>query len=147
MKVVINRCYGGFGLSYEAVMYYAKLKGIKLYAYVEKWEDDLLAGKAYDDSDRTVIPYEECKSKNKARIYYATRGGLKRIEELGRYLWSESNIKRNDPALVKTVMDLGKKANGKFAELKVVEIPDDVDWEITEYDGLEQVEEKHRVWS
>jgi len=44
-------------------------------------------------------------------------------------------------------MDLGKKANGGYAELKVVEIPDDVDWEITEYDGLEQVEEKHRVWT
>ena len=54
---------------------------------------------------------------------------------------------RDDPALVKTVMDLGKKANGKHAELKIVEIPDDVDWEITEYDGLEQVEEKHRIWT
>jgi len=148
MKVVINRCYGGFGLSYEGVMYYAKLKGIKLYAYVEKWEDDLCAGKAYNASDETIIPFEERRSRSPAiTIYYATRKGLKNRDELSRYLWSEDNIKRDDPALVRTVMDLGKKANGGYAELKVVEIPDDVDWEITEYDGLEQVEEKHRVWT
>lgn len=29
-KIVINRCYGGFGLSHQAVMRYAELKGINL---------------------------------------------------------------------------------------------------------------------
>ena len=33
-SIVINACYGGFGLSYEAVMLYAKKKGMELYAYV-----------------------------------------------------------------------------------------------------------------
>jgi hypothetical protein len=28
----------------------------------------------------------------------------------------------------------------------VVEIPDGVEWEIAEYDGLEWVAEKHRTW-
>jgi len=148
MKVVINSCYGGFGLSYEGVMYYAKLKGIKLYAYIEKWEDDLYAGKPYDSSDETIIPFEERKSKEKLPvIHYATKEGLKTREELKKYYWNPDNIKRDDPALVKTVEDLGEKANDRFAELKIIEIPDDVEWEITEYDGLEQVEEKHRVWS
>jgi len=45
MKVVINRDGEGIRLSYEGVMYYAKLKGIKLYAYVEKRDDDIRAGK------------------------------------------------------------------------------------------------------
>ena len=31
MKVVINACYGGFGLSEKAVMRYAELKGLTLY--------------------------------------------------------------------------------------------------------------------
>lgn len=148
MKVVIsNSCYGGFELSYEEVMYYVKLKGIKLYAYVEKWEDDLFAGKTYDDSDRTIIPFEERESKDETiRIYYAIKKGLKNMEELNRYLWNEEGIKRDDPAFVKMVEDLGGKASGRFAKLRVVEIPDDVDWEITEYNGLEQVEEKHRIW-
>jgi hypothetical protein len=29
----------------------------------------------------------------------------------------------------------------------VIEIPDDVEWEVEEYDGLEWVAEKHRTWS
>jgi len=36
---------------------------------------------------------------------------------------------------------------GEYSELKVVEIPDDVKWQLEEYDGLEWVAEKHRTWS
>ena len=32
------------------------------------------------------------------------------------------------------------------ANLKMVEIPDDVEWEIADYDGKEWVAEKHRTW-
>ncbi len=62
--------------------------------------------------------------------------------EVGRW-----EIQRNDPVLVKIVEDLGAEANGDYAKLKVVEIPDDVDWAIDEYDGKEWVAEKHRTWS
>ena len=31
-KVVINKCYGGFGLSHEAVMRYAEIKGLNIVA-------------------------------------------------------------------------------------------------------------------
>ena len=30
--------------------------------------------------------------------------------------------------------------------MKVVEIPDDISWEISDYDGWETVEEIHRSW-
>jgi len=55
-------------------------------------------------------------------------------------------IERNDPTLVAVVEKLGKEADGFCATLKVVEIPEDVDWEIGEYDGNEWVAEKHRIW-
>lgn len=55
-------------------------------------------------------------------------------------------IARDDPALIQTVEELGNAANGPFANLNIVEIPDDVNWEITEYDGYEYVAEKHRTW-
>jgi hypothetical protein len=45
------------------------------------------------------------------------------------------------------VEQLGNAANGDFAELKVVEIPDDVEWIIQEYDGDEWISEKHRTWN
>jgi cytosine/adenosine deaminase-related metal-dependent hydrolase len=53
---------------------------------------------------------------------------------------------RDDPHLIEAVEKLGKKANGRFADLHVVEIPDDVEWDIEEYDGNEWIAEKHRTW-
>jgi hypothetical protein len=53
---------------------------------------------------------------------------------------------RADPRLVACVEKLGKAANGAVADLRVVEIPDGIEWEIEAFDGLEQVAERHRVW-
>ena len=55
-------------------------------------------------------------------------------------------IPRNDPALIEVVEKLGEAANGFAANLKTVEIPEDVDWCIEENDGREWVSEKHRTW-
>ena len=41
---------------------------------------------------------------------------------------------------------MGEKANGTFAKLQLVEIPDGVGWQVEEYDGMEWVSEKHRTW-
>lgn len=60
--------------------------------------------------------------------------------------FSDYQIERNDKELVAIVELLGEKANGQHAELKIVEIPDDVVWDIHEYDGNEWVAERHRTW-
>jgi hypothetical protein len=60
--------------------------------------------------------------------------------------WSYYDIARNDQYLVRVVEEMGDGVNGRFSELKVVDIPDDVEWQIGEYDGLEWVAEKHRTW-
>ena len=65
---------------------------------------------------------------------------------LGENYFGEWEIQRDDPELVRVVEALGAEANDKYAELKVIQIPDDVDWEIKEYDGIEHVAEKHRTW-
>ena len=87
MKVVINKCFGGYSLSEEA------------YKFLN-------------------IPWDGY--------------GYEFIED------------RSNPALVKCVEALGKNASGELSSLKVVEIPDDVEWEINEYDGLESVVGQHR---
>jgi hypothetical protein len=57
------------------------------------------------------------------------------------------DIDRNDPVLIEVVQELGsKKASCNYANLTIVNIPDDVLWEIDEYDGYESVAEKHRKW-
>lgn len=56
-------------------------------------------------------------------------------------------IPRDDEKLVKVVEALGAAADGHGASLKIVEIPDEVKWEIERIDGLEHVSEVHRRWS
>ena len=60
--------------------------------------------------------------------------------------FGEWDIKRNDPVLVEVVEQLGDLANTRHTRLKVVEVPDDVEWYIHDYDGIESVYEKHRIW-
>ena len=94
-KIVINKCYGGFGLS--------------------------------DEAEKLLF--------NKARNPY------------GKEFFSiQRHVNRSDPLLVELVEELGSKCWGDFAQLKIVEIPEDVEWEIIEYDGIEYIAEQHRKW-
>ena len=92
-KIVINSCYGGFGLS------------------------------------------------EVGETLYKERVGITDPE------WWYLDISRDDPVLVQLVEEFGQDVQSKYAKLKVVEIPDDVQWEIAEYDGIEWVAEQHRTWS
>lgn len=93
---------------------------------------------------------------------YAELKGITLVSELDKYkftnyyvdsinndnYFSPREIPRADPELVATVEVLGTQdASGKYAKLVVVEVPDDVEWHIEEYDGLEWVAENHRTWS
>lgn len=91
MKIVVNRCFGGFCLSKKAY----EFLGLEWDGYGFKYNDD--------------------KS-------------------------------RTDEKLIECIETLGDKANGQYSQLEVVEIPDDVDWEIDDYDGIETIHEKHRSW-
>lgn len=55
---------------------------------------------------------------------------------------------RTNPKLIRLMETKGSEwCSGSFAELKVVEIPDNVQWEIRDYNGIETIEEVHRSWS
>jgi len=56
-------------------------------------------------------------------------------------------IPRDDQKLVQVVEELRSEANGHGAELKIVEIPHAVQWEIEKSGGTEHVSETHRQWS
>jgi hypothetical protein len=92
VKVVINRCFGGFGLSKAALDEYKSRKDIR---------------------DENFWYYD---------------------------------IPRDCPVLVSMFEEQGTAINGNYADLKIVEIPDDVSWYIAEYDGMEHVAERHRTW-
>ena len=135
MKIVINTCFGGFGISDAAFERYLDLKGITWY----KGESSIGSSDYYNvPVEQYEALYELCKSKPV---------GPGRFEEVNDLYLSQYDIERNDPILVQVVQELGKESWGFSAELKIVEVPDDIGWEINDYDGLESIHEVHRSWS
>lgn len=133
MKVVINRCFGGFGLSPLAVKEYLKRKGMECFCYDDSCRDKL---KKVDFESANIFVSFSTKDLGKETTWKCLEDSY----------FSPRDIPRNDSDLVEVVEVLGEKANGRCASLSVVEIPSGIEWEISEYDGLETVEERHRRW-
>lgn len=148
MKVIINKCWGGFGISNEALKELVKrnakciesFKPITYYGgdnekfnrkndWEQKWKEDF-AG------------FIDIGEGFKAHKYYDTiyKDGLL-------YSLISNNEVRTDKDLIEVVHQLKEKSFGKHAELKIVEIPEGTDWEIDEYDGMESVHEVHKSWT
>lgn len=54
---------------------------------------------------------------------------------------------RTSQKLISAIEKIGEKmASGDLSRLEVVEIPDGIIWTISDYDGIETIEEKHRSW-
>jgi hypothetical protein len=142
-KIVINDQHGGFDLSHEAVMLYLEMIGQDVWPEEPK-DFASIVGPTYwlvpPDSPRMIgtpdnwhgMSLQERAAHNAA---------------YDQQIFSPREIPRDDPYLVQVVEQLGgKDASGRFATLKVVTIPADVQWQIEEYDGSEWVAEQHRIW-
>lgn len=117
MKVVINKGYGGFCISKEAAEFMAQRGNKRAAKELEKYE------------------------KEKRWFGYGFIEDLELDQKQGSYGYD-----RTDKDLIAAVEELGNKADGKWATLVIVEIPDDVKWEIEVYDGFERIREKSRSW-
>lgn len=49
---------------------------------------------------------------------------------------------RSHPKLIEYI----KKFKHSNPDISIIDIPDDVEWYIDEYDGLETIHETHRIW-
>lgn len=91
MKIVINRCFGGFGVSK---------------AFIEKWNA------LYPDAADTK----------------------------GYGFMFDTPTFRTSPAVIELIEQMGEDAYGDYAELRVVELPDNMtDYRLMEYDGAETI--------
>lgn len=144
-EIIINKCWGGFGLSHRAMMLYAKLSGFKLYPFFEEREKK---GEKWSPTTGKFKPYRGEKSKDNPYdlIFYSK----KPLKKDGTYeedsYFSDYNIGRDDKNLVKVVKMLGKKSFSGHTKLKIVKIPANIKWKIHDYDGMESVEEEHKSW-
>ena len=143
MRIVINVCHGGFGLSPEASAKIEELNGRSAFFY--ETEADYVHGislivKCLNIHEKLPL-FNKVMTNKKFEIGHRLSN-----DDFDKYVISHNDIERNCPILLKVVEELGKEANGRFSDLKIVEIPDGVDWEIKEYDGWEHIAEKHRTW-
>lgn len=81
-----------------------------------------------------------------AIIEYARKKGRENLNKYSYHLDTYGIEFRCDPDLVAVVEELGEEANGSYSELKVVEVPEDIEVTIEDYDGVEWIAEKHRTW-
>jgi hypothetical protein len=116
--VAVNKDYGGFSISKEVVDI-MKSKGVPV-DFSEQ-----------DEKDNKFFP----------------------VEEYGYHVYNENfgiesedyNACRTFPPLIEAIRE-AKNPNGKMSDIAIIEIPDDVDWYIDEFDGYEIIREKHRTW-
>lgn len=127
-KIVYNACFGGFGLSREAVHRYAEIKGITLYADEDKFFTNYYLC--------TPEEYERLLKEEKSHPFDDRSG---RYERSNAMYFSPSSIARNDPALVQVVEELGDKASGSYSKLRIEELETGTMYRIDEYDGSETV--------
>ena len=141
-EVVINSCFGGFGLSDAAYEELIEL-GVPVRKYIEEKRNP-----------KTGL-YDIKEQNNEGKVIFDRNLSLGegsfndelRIEMMGRYwdCWLDDD--RENPLLIKVVKKLGKKASNRFSELKIVKIPFETEYVIDEYDGQEHIAEKHETWS
>jgi hypothetical protein len=149
MEVVINVCYGGFSLSAMGINKYAEYIGKKAYFFhgglIEIYRPITLeeAQSSLFFSAFSVPNPNDYLKRNKDGFF--TKEANEEYQKI--VLPSGRELERNDPILIKVVKELGKEANSRCAELKVIEIPNDIQWHIEDYDGVEHIAENHRTWS
>ncbi|EUJ23495.1 hypothetical protein MFLO_15885 [Listeria floridensis FSL S10-1187] len=141
MKLVLNKCYGGFGLSHIAMMNLFGLKDIEVYPYKKT---DINGGIMFLEID---ISYNDS-PQDGSSIWYLKKPLRKlewqlienwdEIEQIG-FDFLDNDKGRADEDLIKVVEMLGAAANSRYSKLKIVEIPDGSEVVISDYDGFEQV--------
>ena len=129
MKVILNKAIGGWGYSVPDEIYYeyAKKCGITIYKV-----DHL-----YDEVFATVPPKEYSQLLKQSDLME-----LENREALYELLFIITEEYRFDPDLISIVENFDPEKTS----LRVFEIPDDIKYYISRYDGLETLHEEHRRW-
>jgi hypothetical protein len=154
MKLVINKCHGGFSLSPKAVARIAELQGRPCYFFTCQSLGNYEPVALEHISQRSALWFafdipnpNEVLSRGEGWHSLSMDERKARNELYSKHNHNSRPDNRSDATLIQVVKELGKEADGMCAKLGFVEIPDGIEYEIEEYDGYETVSEAHRSWS
>ncbi|GAG44527.1 unnamed protein product, partial [marine sediment metagenome] len=118
MKIAINKCFGGFGLSPKAIELYLKKQGKKCFFYKQtKYAFD--GGK----EEYTKISIDNLDNDLFFSVYTRDMGDIFNKHN-DKYFWYESfyDKKRTDKLLIETIEELGEdESSGSCAKIEIIE--------------------------
>ena len=151
-QIVINTCFGGFWLSPKWVKRLSELQWKECYFFTTSFVNSELKQipvKIEDIGNSLFWTAYSVPNPDDFDLFIPDAdGNYKTANERADKISIETGrgINREDPLLIQVIKELKKEANWRCAKLKIVKIPDDVEYIIEEYDGLEHIAEKHRTW-
>ncbi len=142
MKIVINRCFGGFSLSQVVIERYLEKQGKECFTYEQtkyRFKDQL---------DEFTKVKEGAGSGSSLHFTKDLGESFNKFpEDDSIYVGVGREVDRADPLLIEAIEEIGVHiSSGSLAELSIVEIPDGTKYIIKEYDGQEHIAEEHRTW-
>lgn len=115
MKIVLNKCHGGFGVSTEVFKYLIEKKNWVVGENGKICESDALGERYYFNYDMGCSDLEF----------------------------------RSNPDLIEAIEHIGvDKASGAYSKLEIIYVPDwkEIELEITDYSGMEKLQEVSKCW-
>lgn len=152
MKVAINACYGGFSLSPEATLKLYERGVTEIATPVDEYwppaeREEEAARYPTLGYAANLAKWREYKAGMRARKGKRDSLFVTVFSPDEKYVLNAGReIKRDHPELIRLIEEMGDAVNGACAELRIVEIPDGVEFCIEEYDGNEHIAEVHRTW-
>jgi hypothetical protein len=155
-KIAINDQHGGFGLSPAGLKRWCDLQNKECYFFkrgdfgLEGSFEPITAEEAKNQRmfwSAFNVPNPNDVLPDQSKFYEMTlEERSESNKKYSSYQVSDRSIPRDDTYLIQVIKELKEEANGFASNLKIVEIPDDVNWIIEDYDGAEHVAEVHRTW-
>ena len=136
MKVVINGCYGGFGISNFAYKELLRRKGKECYFYKHEYDVGYFRIDKDEDVDKHLFITVSTEDYGKF---------TEKIDDEHCVYYCGDDI-RTDSDLIEMIEEFGsEKCSGKYAELEIEDIPSGAYYRIGEYDGIEWIEYRDKI--
>jgi len=137
VKVAVFRGCGGFRLSHSAVIELSNRKGWNLWWKMEDFYYQFYGGMIWEQ----IVEEHMGQEPNGIINYY-----IDYVNEIYRdnswFLPYVEHQYRTDPDLIAVIEEMGGQD-----DIQIIDVPDDVEWDIEEWDtGYETIRERHRSW-